>query len=139
MLHVRLNAAHAANLANLPARSVTIATDLGMMQILPGHLSLVGTVTASPVIIATEGSKELTYLVRNAVLTIGEGEAGETLVTVAAQLAEKKDEVSIETLQSFREKMHNALEKKEDLSSYQIDFLTEQLDAVDQAITIHKS
>lgn len=139
MLHVRLNATHAAKLVDAPARSVSVATDLGMMQILPGHLSLVGTITASPVIIALEGTEEVTYLVRQAVLTIAASEAGETIVTIAAQLAEKKDEVSIESLESFRAKMHTALENKEDLSTYQIDFLTEQLDSVDRAIAIHKS
>lgn len=139
MLHVRLNAAHAAKLVDAQARSVSVATDLGMMQILPGHLSLVGTITASPVIIALEGTEEVTYLVRQAVLTIQATEAGETLVTIAAQMAEKKDEVSIESLESFRAKMHTALENKEDLSTYQIDFLTEQLDSVDRAIAIHKS
>jgi F0F1-type ATP synthase epsilon subunit len=139
MLHVRLNAAHAAKLVDAQARSVSVATDLGMMQILPGHLSLVGTITASPVIIALEGTEEVTYLVRQAALTIGATEAGETLVTIAAQMAEKKDEVSIESLESFRAKMHTALENKEDLSTYQIDFLTEQLDSVDRAIAIHKS
>lgn len=139
MLHVRLNAAHAAKLVDAPARSVSVSTDLGMMQILPGHLSLVGTITASPVIIALEGTEEVTYLVRQAVLTIAASEAGGTIVTIAAQLAEKKDEVSIESLESFRAKMHTALENKEDLSTYQIDFLTEQLDSVDRAIAIHKS
>jgi F0F1-type ATP synthase epsilon subunit len=139
MMSIRLDSAHSAKILEAEARSITLATDLGQMQILPGHLSLVGTISASPVLIALAGTEELTYLIRQGVVTIVQAPNGDTLVTIAAQLVEKKEDVSIESLQSFREKMRQAFENKEDLSTYQIEFLTEQLDSVDRAISIHKS
>ncbi len=138
-MSIRLDSAHSAKILEAEARSITLATDLGQMQILPGHLSLVGTISASPVLIALAGTEELTYLIRQGVVTIVQAPNGDTLVTIAAQLVEKKEDVSIESLQSFREKMRQAFENKEDLSTYQIEFLTEQLDSVDRAISIHKS
>lgn len=119
-----------------PADSIRMATDVGSVEILPGHASLVGLSRSTPIVMVN-GDHEIIFFAQDATLAVDRTPDGVTRVTVAALIADRKDEFDIESLKQFHEKMHAALQNHEDLSKYQVEFLQEHLDSVHATIHLH--
>lgn len=119
------------------AEMVSLATDLGAMEVLPGHASCVGVSRATPVLIRQAGNIEQAFMVRDAAVCIVQ-DGADTRMDIAAAQAESKGETSLESLKSYREKILEAMARKEDLSTYQMELLTEHLGSVDKAIALQQ-
>ncbi len=119
-----------------PADSIRLATDIGGIEILPGHASFLGLSKSTPITVLN-GDHEIIFLAQDATVAVDRADDGVTRVTVAALLADRKDEFDIESLKQFHEKMHIALQNHEDLSKYQVEFLQEHLDSVHATIHLH--
>lgn len=119
-----------------PATSLSLATDVGGMEILPGHASFLGLAKSTPIVMIN-GEHEVVFLAQTATIAVEPDDHGVTRVSVAAVLADRKDEFDIESLKQFHDKMHEALENHEDLSAYQVEFLQEHLDSMHSTIHLH--
>lgn len=101
--------------------AVRLRTDLGRMEILPGHASIVGTVLACRVAIHA-GGREDVYAVRQGTLSVDED--GNARLTVLH--AEKDDEMTVESIQDYLRFVTEQLDGEGELNEYQIKFLEEQ-------------
>ncbi len=119
-----------------PADSVHLSTDLGEMEVFPGHVSLLGTVTVSKVRVRV-GDHEDEFLVRRGFIAV-EGGAGDT-VRVTASHCERRADMDLASIKDYREFILGLLAKREDLSQYQIGFLEDEHGAIEKLMTIEKT
>ena len=114
---------------------VHFASDLGDMEVYPGHATLVGTSRATPVVVARGGHEEV-FFVENASILVDRNADGMSHVAIAALTADKQDAFDVESLRALREKMARALEQHEALSKYQMQFIAERLDSLDVTLRV---
>ncbi|MDA0208448.1 MAG: F0F1 ATP synthase subunit epsilon [bacterium] len=112
------------------ADSVRLKTDLGRMEILPGHATLVGSILYSKVYIRHGGTEEA-FVVRQGSVSVDE--AGNVAVLVMD--ADKEAELSIESMEEYLRLIAEQLENPEALNSYQRTFLEEQRQALQEAMS----
>ena len=108
---------------------VRLATDLGELEILPGHASLAATSRATPIVCEIDGVLSTEFLVQQAVIRV-EGE--DTHVVVAAQVALRRSEQQQLSIDAYRTSLLQALDRRTELSSYQVKHLEDSLTACEQ-------
>lgn len=118
------------NVFESDVKSVSITTEGGDIQCLANHASLTGSVAFSPVVIELDELKE-TYMVRNGMFLFDNKMGSATLLVLAA---EKKSEMSLETVQEYHDFIVEKLKSGEDLSEFQIKYLEGEKLAVEQQL-----
>lgn len=108
------------------ADSVRLKTDLGRMEILPDHATLVGTVLYSKVYIRHENTEDQ-FVMRQGSATVAENGR----VYLLANDAHKEDALTIQNLQDYLTYLAKQLETGK-LNDYQMQFLEEQRKALEE-------
>lgn len=119
-----------AELVNREVDSVYLNTEVGDMMLLPGHASLSGAVTYSPVIVA-EGTKREEYLSYRGVIFFSNHKNEATMLV---QRADLKDKVDYDGLKSYLKLVQEYLDKGKDLSKIHMEFLEGEKIALVQGI-----
>ena len=117
-----------------PADLVHLSTDLGEMEILPGHATLVGTASVSEVVIKN-GDHHEDYLLRLGSVSVEPD--GET-VRILAQVCEKRAEMNAASLREYIDFVESMLGAPGKLSEYQVKFLGEQKASVEKTLQLIK-
>lgn len=114
--------------------SVSLITDGGAIQAFPGHASLQGVITLSPLRIELPHGEE-DYVVRRGILCIDQ-EKDELLVLVYK--AESRASLDHETAEEYLQVLLRALERHESLGAYQLKHLQDEHAATRAYLTIQK-
>lgn len=115
-------------------RSVSASTDLGDLEILPGHADLVGTISVSRVEIKGEDPNlRETFLVRQGSLSF---DLAENTARMVAYSAEQLSTINRESLKEFRKFIIDLLSKPKELNDYQIKFLEGESASLEKSIEI---
>lgn len=110
------------------AEGLRLKTDLGRMEVLPDHATLVGTILYSKVYIR-HGSSEERFVIRQGSVSVNEkGEA-----KIFANQAQKEEEISIENMRDYLTYLAEQLAGG-GLNDYQMQFLEEQRKALQEGI-----
>ncbi|MEI7512211.1 MAG: F0F1 ATP synthase subunit epsilon [Candidatus Uhrbacteria bacterium] len=105
-----------------PADFVTLSSDVGEMQILPGHASMLGTITYSPVRVKHDKTT-LDFVLRQGFVFVDQ-EAN--TVNVLGLSCEKTDEVNEITAKEYLQFVLSKLGKPEELNAFQLKHLEGQ-------------
>ncbi len=108
---------------------IAVATETGMLEILPGHASLVGIIDFSRLTVTVNGTTD-SYFVRTGTLVV---EQNATEVRLLANDVQPEQEVTVQSLQEYLAFLEKRLEQKDSLTAYQLKFIGEE------KITIQKS
>jgi len=111
-------------------KSISLTTEGGDIQCLANHASLTGSVAFSPVVVDM-GEHTETYMVRNGMFLFDNKTGSASLLVLAA---EKKSEMSMETVKEYHDFIVEKLKAGEDLSEYQIKYLEGEKLAVQQQL-----
>lgn len=111
-----------------PADKVRLKTDLGRVEILPGHATLVGTVLFSKVYINHGPTEEKFYMRQGSVTVDAEGNA-----TLLANEADKEAELSVESMQDYLNYLAEQIDSGK-YNDYQMKFLMEQRQALEEGV-----
>lgn len=126
-LHVTLRTPTAV-LFDGEAAALRLKTDLGRMEVLPDHATLVGTVLYSKVYVR-HGDTEEKFIIRQGSVAVDEkGNA-----TVLANEAHKEEELSVENMKDYLEYIVKQMEEG-GLNDYQMQFLEERRRALQEGI-----
>lgn len=117
------------------AQSVSLVSELGAMQIFPGHASLQGTILLSPLRIDM-GDREEDFVVQRGFVMIDQ-DKGE--VTFMVYQCEKRAEMSLQTAKEYMETLLKALENHESLGKYQLRHLEDEKIATERRLEILQS
>lgn len=110
------------------AEGLRLQTDLGWIEVLPDHATIVGTILYSKVYIRS-GSTEEQFIVRQGSVAVNEkGEA-----SILANEAEKQEEFSVDSMKEYLEYLVEEL-SRDGLNDYQMQFLEEQRKALTASI-----
>lgn len=101
------------------ADAVRLQTELGEMEILPGHASLQGTIVFSPLRVRN-GNEEEDFVVQRGFAMV---DSEKDTITVLVYGCEKRAELSYKTAQEYLAFIVQSLEKRESFNQYQIDYL----------------
>ena len=112
-----------------PADKVRLKTDLGRVEILPGHATLVGTVLFSKVYIHHGTTEEKFYMRQGSLTVDAKGNA-----TLLANEADKETELSIDSMQDYLKYLVELIDSGKH-NDYQMKFLMEQRQALEEGIT----
>lgn len=116
------------------ARSVSLVTELGAMQVFPGHASLHGTILFSPVRIEME-AKEEDFVVQQGFIFIDQER---DQITILAQRCEKQEEMNFESAKQYLEVLLEALKSPETLGKYQLRHLEDEKIATEKRLEVLK-
>jgi F-type H+-transporting ATPase subunit epsilon len=105
-----------------PADILTLSTDTGEMQVLPGHVSMLGSITFSAVRVQN-GSNLQDFVLRQGFLFI-EQETND--VRVLGLTIEKTEELNEVSAKEYLEFVLSKLDKPDELNKYQLTFLEGQ-------------
>ncbi len=115
-----------------PVDSVHFATKSGEMEILPGHVSLVGIIDFSLVKIRKNGHID-EFLIRHGAVSIDpEGEGAR----IMAQDVQDRKHLDKKSLKEYLDFVTEKLKKPDELSKFQIDFLEEQKGSLEKSFQI---
>lgn len=81
----------------------------GEFTILPQHTATVGDVVSGVVRVETLDEGELAFAVHGGYFQVGPGEAGETLATILAGVAERASEIDVARAEAAKERAEAAL------------------------------
>lgn len=112
------------------ADCVTLRTDGGEMQILPGHVSLQATVSFTPVRVRNGASEEV-YLAQRGFLAVHR-EENEVVLSVFS--CEKRSEMSYMTAKEYMEFVMEALQKGDEASLFEKTYLEQERIATQERI-----
>lgn len=110
------------------AHAVRLKTDLGDIEILPDHATLIATILYSKVYIRHESTEE-TFIVRQGSVSVNE--QGE--VRILAHDAHKDGELSVENMKDYLDYVVQKLDTGE-LNEYQKQFLEKRRAALEEEI-----
>jgi F0F1-type ATP synthase epsilon subunit len=105
-----------------PANLVTLSSDTGEMQILPGHASMLGTITYTPVRV-NNGSHQEDFVLRQGFVFVDQENKS---VQVLGLSCEKTDEINEVTAKEYYDFIISKLDKPEELNAYQLKHLEGQ-------------
>lgn len=105
-----------------PADLVTLSTDIGEMQILPDHASLLATITYTPVHVKSGGNQQ-DFVLRQGFVFVDQEK---NTVNVLGLSCEKTDEVNEVTAKEYLQFILSKLDKPEELNAYQLRHLEGQ-------------
>ncbi len=111
-----------------PADKVRLKTDLGRVEILPGHATLVGTILFSKLYIHY-GGKEEKFFLRQGSITVDEN----SHAIILANEADKEAELSITNMQEYLGYLVKQMETGT-YNDYQMNFLMEQRSALEEGL-----
>ncbi len=117
------------------AESVIVATESGILQILPGHTNLLAPIAYSKTTV-TEGGAAQEFLVRHGMLVVNQAD---DTVRITGFAADKIADIRYENLIEYQRYVREQLSKKEDLDPYQLQFLEEQGASLEGVVTLIKS
>ncbi|HCW32667.1 MAG: hypothetical protein UT36_C0004G0047 [Candidatus Peregrinibacteria bacterium GW2011_GWF2_39_17] len=112
------------------ARSISLNSDDGQMQIFANHASLTTSITFSKIVVTEENVEEI-FMVRNGMLFINNQENTAILLALYCQ---KQSEVSHQTSKEYLEFLEKQLHDGSDLSEFQILYLEGEKLAVEQQL-----
>lgn len=118
----------------LQSDQVTLNTEVGQMQILPGHISFLGSIIFSPVSIALKNHEEHFLLRQGFVMVDGHTDT----VRLFAFAADKKESLDHDTINEYLNFVLSKLDKPEELNKFQVQFLTEQEHALKLMVEVTK-
>lgn len=117
------------------AQSVSLVSELGAMQIFPGHASLQGTIGISPLRIDM-GSEEEDFVVQRGFVMVDQSKDE---VVIMVYQCEKRAEMSLQTAQEYMEFLLKNLAHPESFGKYQLQHLQDEHLATQQRLEIlHK-
>jgi len=105
-----------------PAEIVTLSSDTGEMQILPGHASMLGTITYTPVRVKN-GNMTTEFVLRQGFVFVDQEQNS---VHVLGLSCEKTDEINEVTAKEYLHFVLSKLDKPEELNAYQLKHLEGQ-------------
>ena len=105
-----------------PADLVTLSTDTGELQILPGHASLLGTITYTPVRVKS-GNVTTDFVLRQGFVFVDQENNSAHVLGLSC---EKTDEVNEITAKEYLQFVLSKLDKPEELNAYQLKHLEGQ-------------
>ena len=108
---------------------VRLKTDLGLMEILPEHATLVGTILFSRVSIWQDG-KEVVYLVRQGSVSVDES----GVARVACLIADPVESLDVQSIENYLRSLTEMLDGERELNDYQKTFLQEQRAALEESL-----
>ncbi|HBU27548.1 TPA: hypothetical protein DEB00_00335 [Candidatus Uhrbacteria bacterium] len=109
--------------------SVRLKTDLGRMEVLPNHATLVGTILYSKVYSRHLGVEEK-YIIRHGSVQVNK--QGD--VTILALEAHKESEMTVKTMEEYLHFLAEQLDDPHAFNDYQKQFLQDQREALEHAI-----
>ena len=115
--------------------SVSLMTELGAMQIFPGHVSLQGTILFSPIRIELADREEDFVVQRGFVMV----DQDKDEVTFMVYQCEKRAEMSLQTAKEYMEILLKALQNHEALGKYQLQHLEDEKIATELRLQILQS
>lgn len=118
-MHVRILTPEGEVVAT-PAVSVSLITELGAMQIFPGHASLHGVIELSPLRIEVDGQTAIDYVVQRGFVFISQ-EKDE--VSIQVYQCNKRDELSHGTIKAYLDLLLSHLANPESLGAYHLSYL----------------
>lgn len=118
----------------LTSDQVTVVTEVGQMQILPGHANFLGSIIFSPTIIGLENHEEH-FLIRQGFVLV---DNQKNLVKLFAFAVDKTESLDHQSIMDYLDFVLCKLEKPEELNHFQINFLTQQHSALKQMIDVIK-
>lgn len=113
-------------------RSVSLVTELGAMQVFPGHASLHGTILFSPVRIEMM-EKEEDFVVQQGFIFIDQAQ---DQVTILAQRCEKQAEMDFHTAKEYLAVLLKTLDQPELLGKYQLRHLEDEKIATEKRLEV---
>ena len=116
------------------AKTLTLASEDGEMQILEDHASLTATINFTPIIVEEENGEQH-YLGRNGIFLFNNEENSGLLLI---NYCEKKSEISMQTVEEYAKFIEEQLAAGKDLSDFQILYLKNEKIAVEEQITAMK-
>ncbi|MBP6944727.1 hypothetical protein KBD61_00555 [Patescibacteria group bacterium] len=114
------------------AVSVSLVTELGAMQIFPGHASLQGTILLSPLRIETSKQEEDFVVQRGFVMVDQQKDE----VMIMAYTCEKREEINLQTAKEYLQVLVDALHAHESLGKYQLLHLESEKIATEKRLEI---
>lgn len=115
--------------------SLELFSELGAMQILPGHASLQAAIRFSPLQVTTSSTNEH-FVIQQGFLFIDQ-QKDEALILVYR--AEKRAEVKYDTAKQYLEHVLQALQQRQSLSEYELTFLDAERLAAQERIDFLES
>lgn len=112
--------------------SIRIETELGEMEILPDHVSMIGSLLFSPIRVK-QGEHDWLFYVRQGIVTVVREKEQVTIIGLSC---DKDTEVDHKTIKEYMDFILDKLEKDEDLSDVQIKFLQEQKASLERLIDV---
>ena len=110
------------------AHALRLKNDLGRMEVLPGHATLLGSILHSKVYVR-HGDTEEKYIMNQGSMAID----GKGNVKILADDAHKEQELTVANMREYLEHLVEQMESEE-LNEYQVKFLQERRQALQQAI-----
>lgn len=119
---------------DLEVQSITVRSTTGVMQILPHHASFQGVFTFSPVRLHSQEEERRLVLHQGFILISQEMDH----VLLLAQKAEPLEALDFQTAHDYLASIREALEKRESLSGYHLQFLEDERLATEERIAYIK-
>lgn len=113
---------------NGPAEVLTLSTDTGEMQVLPGHMSMLGSITYSAVR-AQRGANHQDFVLRQGFLLVDQETSD---VRVLGMSVEKTEELDVVSAKEYLAFILSKLDKPDELNKYQLTFLEGQKIALEK-------
>ncbi|MEK7473857.1 MAG: F0F1 ATP synthase subunit epsilon [Patescibacteria group bacterium] len=113
-----------------PADLLTLFTDTGEMQVLPEHVSMLGSITYSAVRVQNEANHQ-DFVLRQGFLFV-EQETND--VRVLGMTIEKTEELDLISAKEYLEFILSKLDKPDELNKYQLTFLEGQKMALEKQL-----
>lgn len=114
------------------AESVSLVSELGAMQIFPGHASLQGTIVLSPVRIDM-GDREEDFVIQRGFVMVDQAKDE---VAIMVYQCEKRADMSLQTAKEYLEVLLKALQNHESLGKYQLRHLEDEKIATERRLEI---
>ncbi len=114
------------------AVSVSLVTELGAMQIFPGHASLQGTILLSPLRIETATQEEDFVVQRGFVMV----DQHKDEVAIMAYVCEKRADMNLQTAKEYLQVLLDALQAHESLGKYQLLHLESEKIATEKRLEV---
>jgi len=111
--------------------SVHLKTEVGEMEILPGHATIVGLIGFSRVFLRS-GSSQQEFLARQGSVSVDAHGA----VRLLAQDVQEAEAISVDSLKSYLGYLEELMGGVRELNAYQTRFLQEQRSALEESIKV---
>ncbi len=114
------------------ADSVSLATELGAIQIFPGHASLQGVIVFSPLRLDM-GERRDDYVIQRGFVMVDQ-EKDE--VSIMVYRCEKRAEMELVTAKQYLDYILKILERREGVGRYQLEYLEEEKTATEKRLEL---